>query len=151
MHRIRVGRRCGRRARGRTRRRAARTAAERQIVNVAAGTSGTDAVNLNQMNSALSQQSTAFNQQISGLQNSINTVEKNAYAGVAAAMAMPNLTPSGPGRTVVAAGGGYYKGSSAAAVGVTYRSSNMHWLVNGAVSVTDNGDAGARAQIGYEF
>jgi len=125
--------------------------AERQIVNVAAGTSGTDAVNLNQMNSALSQQSTAFNQQISGLQNSINTVEKNAYAGVAAAMAMPNLTPSGPGRTVVAAGGGYYKGSSAAAVGVTYRSSNMHWLVNGAVSVTDNGDAGARAQIGYEF
>ncbi|MEK6298071.1 MAG: YadA-like family protein, partial [Paraburkholderia tropica] len=94
---------------------------ERQITNVAAGTSGTDAVNLSQMNSALSQQSNTFNQQVQSLQRSINTVEKNAYAGVAAAMAMPNLTPSGPGKTVVAAGGGYYKGSSAAAVAVTYR------------------------------
>ncbi|WP_237181353.1 YadA family autotransporter adhesin [Paraburkholderia tropica] len=124
---------------------------ERQITNVAAGTSGTDAVNLSQMNSALSQQSNTFNQQVQSLQRSINTVEKNAYAGVAAAMAMPNLTPSGPGKTVVAAGGGYYKGSSAAAVAVTYRSANMHWLANVGVAVTNNGDAGARAQVGYEF
>nr|WP_290371223.1 YadA-like family protein [Paraburkholderia unamae] len=64
---------------------------------------------------------------------------------------MPNLTPSGPGRTVVAAGGGYYMGGSAAAVGVTYRSVNMHWLVNGGVSVTSTGNTAARAQVGYEF
>lgn len=124
---------------------------ERQIVNVAAGTSGTDAVNVNQLSNALAQQSNAVNQQISSLQGSINTVSKNAYAGVAAAMAMPNLTPSGPGRTVVAAGGGYYMGGSAAAVGVTYRSQNMHWLVNGGVSVTSTGNTAARAQVGYEF
>ncbi|MFX1762170.1 ESPR-type extended signal peptide-containing protein [Paraburkholderia sp. A1RI-2L] len=124
---------------------------ERQIVNVAAGTSGTDAVNLNQLNNAMAQQSNAFGQQIGNLQNSINTVSKNAYAGVAAAMAMPNLTPSGPGRTVVAAGGGYYMGGSAAAVGVTYRSANAHWLVNGGVSVTSTGNTAARAQVGYEF
>nr|WP_274389322.1 YadA-like family protein [Paraburkholderia tagetis] len=124
---------------------------ERQIVNVAAGTSGTDAVNLNQLNNAMTQQSNAFGQQIGNLQNSINTVSKNAYAGVAAAMAMPNLTPSGPGRAVVAAGGGYYMGGSAAAVGVTYRSTNMHWLVNGGVSVTSTGNTAARAQVGYEF
>ncbi|WP_322060304.1 YadA family autotransporter adhesin, partial [Paraburkholderia sp. J63] len=124
---------------------------ERQIVNVAAGTSGTDAVNLNQLNDAMTQQSNAFGQQIGNLQNSINTVSKNAYAGVAAAMAMPNLTPSGPGRTVVAAGGGYYMGGSAAAIGVTYRSMNMHWLVNGGVSVTSTGNTAARAQVGYEF
>ncbi len=124
---------------------------ERQIVNVAAGTSGTDAVNLNQLNDAMTQQSNTFNQQITGLQNSINTVSKNAYAGVAAAMAMPNLTPSGPGRVVVAAGGGYYMGGSAAAVGATYRSQNMRWLVNGGVSVTSTGTAAVRAQVGYEF
>ncbi|WP_233863223.1 ESPR-type extended signal peptide-containing protein [Paraburkholderia adhaesiva] len=125
--------------------------ATRQIVNVTAGTAPTDAVNVEQMNSTIAQQNTAINQQMSGLRNTINTVEKNAYSGVAAAMAMPNLTPSAPGRTVVAAGGGYYKGGSAGAVGVTYRSANSHWLVNGAVAVTNNGDAGARAQIGYEF
>lgn len=124
---------------------------ERQIVNVAAGTQGTDAVNLNQLNTAIAQQSSAIGQQISNLQGSINTVSKNAYAGVAAAMAMPNLTPSGPGRTVVAAGGGYYMGGSAAAVGVTYRSANMHWLMSGAVSVTSTGNPGVRAQVGYEF
>lgn len=124
---------------------------ERQIVNVAAGTQGTDAVNLNQLNTAMTQQSNAFNQQIGNLQNSINTVSKNAYSGVAAAMAMPNLTPSGPGRTVVAAGGGYYMGGSAAAVGVTYRSANMHWLVNGGVSLTSTGNMAARTQVGYEF
>ncbi|WP_275692898.1 YadA-like family protein [Burkholderia sp. Ax-1719] len=125
--------------------------AERQIVNVAAGTSGTDAVNLNQLNNAMAQQSTAFGQQIASLQGQVNTVSKNAYAGVAAAMAMPNLTPSGPGRTVVAAGGGYYMGGSAGAVGVTYRSTNMRWLVNGAVSVTSTGTAAVRTQVGYEF
>ncbi|MFX1674264.1 YadA-like family protein [Paraburkholderia sp. A2WS-5] len=124
---------------------------ERQITNVAAGTEGTDAVNLNQLNNSIAQQSNTFGQQVGNLQSSINMVSKNAYAGVAAAMAMPNLTPSGPGRTVVAAGGGYYMGGSAAAVGVTYRSTNMRWLVNGGVSVTNTGNTAARAQVGYEF
>ncbi|WP_322029878.1 YadA-like family protein [Paraburkholderia sp. J76] len=124
---------------------------ERQIVNVAAGTQGTDAVNVNQLNNAVSQGQQYTDQRIADVQGQINTVSKNAYAGVAAAMAMPNLTPSGPGRTVVAAGGGYYKGESAAAVGVTYRSPSMHWLMNGAVSVTSTGDTGVRAQVGYEF
>ncbi len=132
--------------------------AERQITNVAAGTANTDAVNLQQLNDKIAQQNSTVSQQVAGVQQQISsvqrqvdTVAKNAYAGVAAAMAMPNLTPSGPGRTLVAAGGGYYMGGSAAAVGVTYRSANSHWLVNGAVSVTNTGNAGARAQVGYEF
>ncbi|MGF6604893.1 autotransporter adhesin [Paraburkholderia sp. GAS448] len=56
--------------------------------------------------------------------HAINDVAKNAYAGITAAMAMPNMTPSGPGRTIVAAGGATYKGGSAAAVGATYSSRN---------------------------
>ncbi|WP_459252560.1 YadA-like family protein [Paraburkholderia sediminicola] len=85
------------------------------------------------------------------MQNSVNEVAKNSYAGIAAAMAMPNLTPSGLGKTVVAAGAGAYKSGSAAAVGVTYRSQSGKWLTNGAVSVSNSGDAGARVQMGYEF
>jgi hypothetical protein len=42
--------------------------------------------------------------------NYTDKIAKNAYAGVAAAMAMPNMTPSGPGKTVVAAGGGTPQG-----------------------------------------
>jgi trimeric autotransporter adhesin len=66
-------------------------------------------------------------------------------------MAMPSLTPSAPGKTVVAAGVGNYKGYSAVGVGGTYRSMNSHWLVNAAASFTPHGDTGVRAQVGYEF
>ncbi|MGF6601515.1 autotransporter adhesin [Paraburkholderia sp. GAS448] len=128
---------------------------ERQITNVAAGTAATDAVNVGQMNSSVAQGVQQANnyadQRFNEANRAINDVAKNAYAGIAAAMAMPNMTPSGPGRTIVAAGGATYKGGSAAAVGATYRSRNSKWLVNGAVSVTSTGDAGVRAQVGYEF
>nr|WP_233849871.1 YadA-like family protein [Paraburkholderia sp. HD33-4] len=128
---------------------------ERQITNVAAGTAETDAVNVGQMNSSVArgvQQANDYtDQRFNATTQAINDVAKNAYAGIAAAMAMPNMTPSGPGKTIVAAGGATYKGGSAAAVGATYRSRNSKWLVNAAVSVTSTGDAGVRAQVGYEF
>ncbi|WP_184138350.1 YadA family autotransporter adhesin, partial [Paraburkholderia atlantica] len=128
---------------------------ERQITNVAAGTADTDAVNVGQMNSSVAQGVQQANnytdQRINATNRAINDVAKNAYAGIAAAMAMPNMTPSGPGKTIVAAGGATYKGGSAAAVGATYRSRNNKWLVNAAVSVTSTGDAGVRAHVGYEF
>ncbi len=113
---------------------------ERQITNVAAGTADTDAVNVGQMN-----------QRFGETNRMINDVAKNAYAGVAAAMAMPNLTPSQPGKTVVAVGAANYKSGSAVAAGATYRTRDGKWLMNGAVSVTSTGDAGVRAQVGYEF
>ena len=134
---------------------------ERQITNVAAGTEDTDAVNLGQMNSALHaavgdlpagmSAKDYTDQQVNAVQDSVNQVAKNAYAGIATAMAMPNMTPSGPGKTIVAGGAGAYKNGTALAVGVTHRSMNNKWLVNGAVSATSTGDAGVRAQVGYEF
>jgi autotransporter adhesin len=128
---------------------------QRQITNVAAGTADTDAVNVGQLNSSVAQGVQQANnytdQRFNDVNNSINNVAKNAYAGIAAAMAMPNMTPSGPGRTIVSAGAAHYKGGSAAAAGATYRSQNGKWLVHGAVSVTSIGDAGVRAQVGYEF
>ncbi|WP_105131986.1 ESPR-type extended signal peptide-containing protein [Burkholderia sp. BE12] len=113
---------------------------QRQITNVAEGTAQTDAVNVGQLE-----------RRIGDTNRMINDVAKNAYAGVAAAMAMPNMTPSQPGKTVVAAGAANYKSGSAVAAGATYRSRNGKWLVNGAVSVTSTGDAGVRTQVGYEF
>ena len=134
---------------------------ERQIANVAAGTQGTDAVNVEQMNDAVASATGNLpagmsakdytDQRFNSMQNTVNQVAKNSYAGVAAAMAMPNMTPSQPGNTVVAAGAGSYKSGAALGVGATYRSRNSKWLVNGAVSVMSTGDAGVRAQVGYEF
>ncbi|AUT51270.1 YadA-like family protein [Paraburkholderia caribensis] len=134
---------------------------ERQITNVAAGTQGTDAVNVDQLNETVAgavgnlpagvSAKDYTDQRFNSMQNTVNQVAKNSYAGVAAAMAMPNMTPSQPGNTVVAAGAGSYKSGAALGVGATYRSRNSKWLVNGAVSVTSTGDAGVRAQVGYEF
>jgi trimeric autotransporter adhesin len=117
---------------------------ERQITNVAAGTQRTDAANWGQVQDAVNGVQSWANRRI-------NDVAKNAYSGVAAAMAMPNLTPSGPGRTVVGAGVANYKNGSAIAAGVTYRSEGGNWLMGGAVSGTSTGDMGIRAQVGYEF
>ena len=113
---------------------------ERRITNVRAGKRSTDAVNMGQLN-----------QLRNDMNGAINSVARAAYSGIASAMAMPNLTPSGPGKTIVAAGGANYKGYSAVAASATYRSRNGRLLVNGAISVAQTGDAGFRAQVGYEF
>jgi autotransporter adhesin len=113
---------------------------ERRVTNVAPGVNGTDATNVNQLNALRNDVSSSMTQ-----------LRRAALGGVAAAMAMPNLMPSSPGKTIVGAGVANYKGYNAIAAGATYRSENNRWLVNGAVSVTQNGDAGVRAQAGYEF
>jgi hypothetical protein len=84
-------------------------------------------------------------------QRNIDRVADRAYAGVAAAMAMPNLTPREPGKIIVAAGGATYQGRSAFAAGGTYRSRCGAWLMHCAVAVTSRGDPAFRAHVGYEF
>jgi len=113
---------------------------ERRVTNVAPGVNGTDATNVNRLNALRNDVST-----------SMTSLRRAALGGVAAAMAMPNLMPSSPGKTVVGAGVANYKGYNAFAAGATYRSENGKWLVNGAASVSQSGDAGVRAQAGYEF
>lgn len=113
---------------------------ERRVTNVAPGTRGTDAANINQLNALRND-----------LGANMTTLQRSAFAGVASAMAMPNLTPREAGKTVVALGVGNYKGYSAFGVGGTYRSRDGAWLINGAFSSTGHGDTGLRAQVGYEF
>nr|WP_241239049.1 YadA-like family protein [Burkholderia stagnalis] len=128
---------------------------QRQITNVAAGTQGTDAVNVDQLNTSVTQgvqQANSYtDRRFNEMNQAINDVAKNAYAGVAAAMAMPNLTPSQPGRTVVGVGVGSYKSGKAGAISITHRSENGRWLINGGVAGTSTGDVGVRAQVGYEW
>jgi autotransporter adhesin len=113
---------------------------ERRVTNVAAGTNGTDAANMNQVN-----------QLRNDVGQSITSLQRSAFGGVASAMAMPSLSPREPGKTVVAVGVANYKGYGAVGAGATYRSRDGAWLINGALSVTPHGDTGARAQVGYEF
>ncbi len=113
---------------------------ERRVTNVAAGVGATDAINMTQMN-----------QFRSDVGASLTALQRAAFGGVAAAMTMTNATPSAPGKTTVGAGVANYKGYSAIGAGVTHRSASGRWIVNGAVSATQSGDAGVRARADYEF
>ncbi|MEJ0003769.1 MAG: YadA-like family protein [Pararobbsia sp.] len=128
---------------------------ERRITNVAVGTAGTDAVNLNQLNaardSAIQQSNSYTDLRFHQSQARVNDVARTAYSGVAMAMAMPNISPAKPGSTVVAAGTGGFQGYGAFGLGVTYRSPNGQVLVNGAVAYSNSGGAATRVQVGYEF
>ncbi|KVK85181.1 hypothetical protein WS90_09755 [Burkholderia cepacia] len=119
----------------------------RRLVNIADGVNASDAATKGQLDRAMESVDARFND----TNRAINDVAKNAYAGIAAAMAMPNMTPSQPGKTVVAVGAANFKSGSAIAAGATYRSRSGNWLVNGATSITSVGDVGVRAQVGYEF
>jgi autotransporter adhesin len=103
---------------------------ERQITNVAAGTSATDAVNLGQVNSMMSQgvsqgvqQANNYtDQRFNQTNQAINDVAKNAYAGIAAATALTMIPEVDQGKTLsFGIGGGTYKGSQAVAFGGTAR------------------------------
>jgi autotransporter adhesin len=77
---------------------------ERQITNVAAGTQGTDAVNLNQMNSA------------------VGGIARKAYSGIAAATALTMIPDVDANKTLsIGIGGGTFQGYAASAIGGTAR------------------------------
>ncbi|SAL51245.1 YadA domain-containing protein [Caballeronia udeis] len=77
---------------------------ERQVTNVAAGTKGTDAVNLNQMNSAM------------------GGIARKAYSGIAAATALTMIPDVDANKTLsIGIGGGTFQGYAATALGGTAR------------------------------
>ncbi len=92
----------------------------------------------------------SLDQQVLQLGRRIDHVERAAHAGIAAAMAMPNLAPSEPGKTTIAVGTANFRGESAIGVGLTHRSASGSMQFNVAVSGS-SGAVGVRAQAGYEF
>ena len=114
------------------------------ISNVAPGVVGTDAVNVNQLSGAIG----GVNNRINALGDQINRVGRNAYAGVAAAMAVQMPGQSLPGKTVMRVGYGTFKGESA--VGISFRrtADNNAWSLTGGVGMSR---AGAAATVGAEW
>jgi autotransporter adhesin len=128
---------------------------ERTVTNVAAGVAGTDGINLNQLNasrdSAVQQANRHTELRFQQSEARLADVSRTAYAGVAMAMAMPNLSPAKPGSTLVAVGSGGFQGYGAFGLGATYRSPNGRVLVNGGLAYSNSGGTAARVQVGYEF
>ena len=116
---------------------------ERQITNVAPGTQGTDAVNVNQLTQA---SSNTLRQANDYTNQKFEDARRDAYGGTAAALAVAGLPQAVlPGRGMVAVGGGTYGGQSAVAIGVSQLSENGIW----AYKVT--GTTSTRGQFGVSL
>ncbi|MFM0390106.1 YadA family autotransporter adhesin, partial [Paraburkholderia dipogonis] len=94
----------------------------RQVANVAAGTQGTDAVNVNQLNAGLAQANAYTDQRVDQLQSGINSVARNAYSGIAATTALTMIPEVDKDKTLsFGIGTGGFRGYQAVALGGTAR------------------------------
>nr|WP_235505726.1 YadA-like family protein [Variovorax sp. Root411] len=114
------------------------------VHNVAPGVAGTDAVNVNQLNAV----SGGLNNRIDATNSRIDSVEKNAYAGVAAAMALQMPASYVPGKTVMRIGAGSFKGQGALGISFRRTSENNAWSITGGVATSR---AGVGATVGAEW
>ncbi|WP_210399749.1 YadA-like family protein, partial [Neisseria sp. HMSC075C10] len=111
------------------------------IQNVAPGKKGTDAVNVNQLN-----------QKIGDVNSNVNKVDNNARAGVAQALATAGLPQAYlPGKSMLAIGGGHYRGETGYAVGFSSISDGGNWIIKGTASGNSRGHFGATAAVGYQW
>ncbi|HWV07338.1 YadA-like family protein [Ralstonia sp.] len=128
------------------------TTLSRQVINVAAGTAPTDAVNVSQLNNAVTQANNYTDNQVAGLRNSIDSYRRDAEGGTAMAMAMAGLPqPTGPGKSMVAVAGSVYNGQSGQALGISTVSENNRWIYKAAVSTNTRGTYGAVVGAGYQW
>src|SRR5262249_19075656 len=135
--------------------------AERRITNVATGTSNTDAVNLAQLNAAISTVNanlgaandytdTRFATATAYADTLVREARLYAARGIAASSALPTVTPSGAGKTAVGLGAGSYDGETAVGLSLSHAFTDA-FLISGGVAKVGGGKNVARVNVGVEF
>lgn len=124
------------------------TAGDQQIHGVAAGTAGTDAVNMNQLTSALNQVNGSNN----ALSNMVKANHQEARKGIAGTAALAGLHPldfDPDHKLDVMAGYGHFHGTNAGAVGIAYRPNEDLMFTVGTTFGSDNViNAGVSYKVG---
>jgi putative adhesin len=113
------------------------TAGGQQIHDVAAGTAGTDAVNVNQLTSALNQ----VNGNASALGNVVKANQQEARKGIAGTAALAGLHPldfDPDHKLDIMAGYGHFHNANAGAVGIAYRPNEDLMFTAGTTFGSDN-------------
>ena len=124
------------------------TAGGQQIHGVVAGTAGTDAVNMNQLTSALNQ----VNGNNNALSNMVKSNQQEARKGIAGTAALAGLHPldfDPDHKLDVMAGYGHFHGTNAGAVGIAYRPNEDLMFTVGTTFGSDNViNAGVSYKVG---
>ncbi len=111
-----------------------------KITDVAPGTQGTDAVNVNQLNAAMQESSDWAK---SYTDQRVNELSNKANAGIASAMAMASV-PQGyaPNQSTLGVAMGSFRGESAIAIGVSTISDSGRYVLKVNATGNSRGDAG---------
>ncbi|MFL9925932.1 YadA-like family protein [Herbaspirillum lusitanum] len=126
------------------------------LSNVAAGVAGTDAVNVNQLNSGISSAVSQSNQytdsQIQSVRGDLDTARRDANGGIASAMAVAGLPqPTEAGRSMLAVSGGTYEGQSGMALGLSTITDNGKWVIKASATTNTRGRTGAVVGAGFQW
>jgi autotransporter adhesin len=122
------------------------------VHNVAPGVAGTDAVNVNQLNSGIAGANAYTDARVNALGGEIRSIAKDASAGAAGAMAMANMPQAYiPGKSMVSAGVAGFDGQAALAIGVSKLSDNGRWVVKFSGSANSRGKVGVAAGAGFHW
>ena len=112
-----------------------------RITNVAPGVKDGDVANVAQLKGSLQ-----------NLNNRIDNVDGNARAGIAQAIATAGLVQAYlPGKSMMAIGGGTYRGEAGYAIGYSSISDGGNWVIKGTASGNSRGHFGASASVGYQW
>ncbi|MFU1519505.1 YadA-like family protein [Vreelandella alkaliphila] len=118
------------------------------ITNVAPGVNETDAVNVGQMNEL----GRRFENEIVNVHGRIDSVERNANAGSASAIAASTVPQAWmPGKSMIGVGAGTYGGESAVSVGISRLSDNGRWVIQGKVTGDSQSNFGAGIGAGWHW
>lgn len=125
------------------------------VRNVAAGTAGTDAVNVDQLKSGMAQTldwSKAYtDERMGGFERDLRKTDNRASAGIASAMATAALPqPSEAGRSMASVAAGSYNGESGVAVGISGVSEGGRWIYKFSGSTNSRGEAGVAVGAGIQ-
>ncbi|HGO5854345.1 TPA: YadA-like family protein [Mannheimia haemolytica] len=112
-----------------------------RITNVAAGVKDNDAVNVGQLKGA-----------VGALNNKINRNNRDLRAGIAGANAAAGLPQVYiPGKSMLAASAGTFKGENALAVGYSRSSDNGKLILKLQGNANSRGDVGGSMGVGYQW
>ena len=112
-----------------------------RITNVAPGVKDGDVASVAQLKGSLQ-----------NLNNRIDNVDGNARAGIAQAIATAGLVQAYlPGKSMMAIGGGTYRGEAGYAIGYSSISDGGNWVIKGTASGNSRGHFGASASVGYQW
>lgn len=130
-------------------------AGQRAVTGVGRGVADTDAANVGQMNEsraqAIASANTYTDSRVNQVSRKLDNVEKDAYRGVAIALAAQQAVPNiQPGQVAVFGGIGHYEGESAGSIGVVTSFTNRV-SASGAFGFSGGGNFGGRVGVSYLF